>query len=214
MTGGCRISWPPCRPGSAPTRPIQSTSRRCAGKRVAVLGAGASAFDNAAMALEAGPPRSICSAAEPKPQVVQPYRWLTFAGFLRHVSELDDAWRWRFMSRILGLREGFPQATYDRCASHKTFRLHGPAHPGPRVRVVGNAVELQTPIGLHTAEFLISAHRYRNGFHPAAGVAAACRQHRPLGRSIHAPARGTRRPARPGFPIWQPIMRCCRGNPV
>ena len=41
----------------APVRPHRarrSTSRRCAGKRVAVLGAGASAFDNAATALEQG----------------------------------------------------------------------------------------------------------------------------------------------------------------
>jgi len=37
------------------------------GRVVAVLGAGASAFDNAAMALEAGPPRCICSAAAPIP---------------------------------------------------------------------------------------------------------------------------------------------------
>ena len=126
------------------------------GKRVAVLGAGASAFDNAAMALETGATSVDLFCRRTKPQVVQPYRWLTFAGFLRHVSELDDAWRWRFMSRILGLREGFPQATYDRCASHKTFRLWTGA-PWTAVRVVGNAVELQTPIGLHTAEFLISA---------------------------------------------------------
>ena len=46
--------------------------------------------------------------------MVQPFRWLTFAGFLRHLSDLDDVWRWRFMSRILGMREGFPQPTYDR----------------------------------------------------------------------------------------------------
>ena len=33
-------------------------------------------------------------------QLVQPYRWLTFRGFMRHFSELDDAWRWRFMRAI------------------------------------------------------------------------------------------------------------------
>jgi cation diffusion facilitator CzcD-associated flavoprotein CzcO len=63
------------------------------GKRVAVVGAGASAFDNAAMALEAGAAvvHLLCRRAEI--QLVQPYRWLTFRGFLRHFSELDDAWR-------------------------------------------------------------------------------------------------------------------------
>jgi FAD-dependent urate hydroxylase len=51
------------------------------GKRVAVIGAGASAFDNAAMALEAGAAtvHLLCRRAEM--QLVQPYRWLTFRGF-------------------------------------------------------------------------------------------------------------------------------------
>ena len=79
------------------------------------------------------PQRSICYCRRPQPQTIQPYRWLTFAGFLRHLSDLDDAWRWRFMSRILGMREGFPQATYDRCAQAREFPpacpgSHGPAH--------------------------------------------------------------------------------------
>jgi cation diffusion facilitator CzcD-associated flavoprotein CzcO len=126
------------------------------GRRVAVLGAGASAFDNAAMALEAGAAEVGLFCRRPEPQVVQPYRWLTFAGFLRHLSELDDAWRWRFMSRILGMREGFPQETYDRCARHAAFRLHTGA-PWTAARLVGAEVEVDTPRGPHRADFLICA---------------------------------------------------------
>ena len=126
------------------------------GRRVAVLGAGASAFDNAAMALESGAREVVLFCRRPEPQVVQPYRWLTFAGFLRHVSVLDDAWRWRFMSRILGMREGFPQQTYDRCARHPAFQLlAGAAWTG--ARVVGAAVEIDTAPGAWTADFLICA---------------------------------------------------------
>ncbi len=125
-------------------------------RRVAVLGAGASAFDNAAMALEAGAREVVLFCRRAEPQVVQPYRWLTFAGFLRHVSELDDAWRWRFMSYILGLREGFPQETYDRCAVHDAFRLRT-AVPWTSARQVGGAVTVETPLGSHTADFLICA---------------------------------------------------------
>ena len=94
----------------------------------------------------------FCRRAEP--QVVQPYRWLTFAGFLRHLSDLDDAWRWRFMAHILGLREGFPQPTYDRCARFANFRLLAGA-PWTAARVVDGAVELQTPLGMFSADFLI-----------------------------------------------------------
>lgn len=126
-----------------------------AGKVVAVIGAGASAFDNAATALEAGAcVHLLCRRAEP--QVVQPYRWLTFAGFLRHLSDLDDAWRWRFMRAILAMREGFPQATWDRCARHPGFALHEAA-PVLAARMSGDRVELTLPSGVLPADFVISA---------------------------------------------------------
>ncbi len=124
------------------------------GRRVAVLGAGASAFDNAAMALEAGAVSVDVFCRRPEPQVVQPFRWLTFAGFLRHVSDLEDPWRWRFMRHILSMREGFPQSTYDRCAHHPTFRLRTGA-PWRGAEIVADAVRISTPIGPHTADFLI-----------------------------------------------------------
>jgi cation diffusion facilitator CzcD-associated flavoprotein CzcO len=156
---GAGLWWMPSFVSALPVRfrahaadPIDFGALR--GRRVAVLGAGASAFDNAAMALEAGAAEVVVFCRRAVVQVVQPYRWLTFAGFLRHVSELDDAWRWRFMSRILGMREGFPQATFDRCACHAAFRLCVGA-PWMGARVVGNAVEIETPVGPHFADFLI-----------------------------------------------------------
>jgi cation diffusion facilitator CzcD-associated flavoprotein CzcO len=124
------------------------------GRRVAVIGAGASAFDNAATALEAGAAEVhlLCRRAEI--QLIQPYRWLTFRGFLRHLSDLDDPWRWRFMRKILEMREGFPQATYDRCARHANFRLHEGA-PVQSARQTDGSIELQTPHGTVSADFVI-----------------------------------------------------------
>jgi cation diffusion facilitator CzcD-associated flavoprotein CzcO len=124
------------------------------GKRVAVIGAGASAFDNAATALEAGAAEVHLLCRRAQIQVIQPYRWLTFRGFLRHLSDLDDAWRWRFMRTILEMREGFPQATYDRCDRHANFVLHEGA-PVEAARETGKAVELQTPRGAIAADFVI-----------------------------------------------------------
>jgi FAD-dependent urate hydroxylase len=124
------------------------------GRKVAVLGAGASALDNAAVALEHGASEVHLFCRRMAPQLVQPYRWLTFAGFLRHLSDLDDAWRWRFMSTILGLREGFPQETWDRCARHANFELHTGA-PWLGAHATGDGVELQTPKGPFRAGFLI-----------------------------------------------------------
>ncbi|MBY0610884.1 MAG: NAD(P)/FAD-dependent oxidoreductase [Beijerinckiaceae bacterium] len=127
---------------------------RLKGTTVAVLGAGASAFDNAATALEAGASEVHLFCRRATPQTIQPYRWLTFAGFLRHFSELDDAWRWRFMSQILGLREGFPQETYDRCRRHANFILHeGEAWTG--ASETGGRARLTTTKGSFEADFLI-----------------------------------------------------------
>jgi FAD-dependent urate hydroxylase len=124
------------------------------GQNVAVIGAGATAFDNAATALEAGAAEVhlLCRRAEI--QLIQPYVWLTFRGFLRHFSDLDDAWRWRFMRAILDLREGFPQATYDRCARFANFHLHE-GSPVETAKEIGNEVELQTPRGIVCANFVI-----------------------------------------------------------
>jgi cation diffusion facilitator CzcD-associated flavoprotein CzcO len=132
--------------------PIDFESLR--GREVAVIGAGASAFDNAAAALEAGAAAVHLFCRRADIQVIQPYRWLTFRGFLRHFCDLDDAWRWRFMRAILEMREGFPQATYDRCACHKNFHLHEGA-PIEAARAAGRGVELQTPKGVFSTDFVI-----------------------------------------------------------
>lgn len=126
------------------------------GKVVAVVGAGASAFDNAATALEAGAAAVHLLCRRAAPQVVQPYRWLTFAGFLRHLSDLDDPWRWRFMRAVLAMREGFPQATWDRCARHTAFTLHAGA-PVLAARMAGGRAELTLPSGVLAADLVISA---------------------------------------------------------
>jgi cation diffusion facilitator CzcD-associated flavoprotein CzcO len=125
-----------------------------AGQTVAVIGAGATAFDNAAMALEAGATEVhlLCRRAEI--QVIQPYRWLTFRGFLRHFCDLDDEWRWRFMRTILELREGFPQATYDRCGRFSNFHLHE-GSPVMAARESRDGIELQTPRGALSVHFVI-----------------------------------------------------------
>ena len=126
------------------------------GKEVAVVGAGASAFDNAATALEAGAARVHLLCRRARPQVVQPYRWLTFRGFLRHLADLDDVWRWRFMRTIMTLREGFTQPTFDRCRRHAAFALHV-ASPVTEARTLGARVRLTTVRQTLDVDFVIAA---------------------------------------------------------
>ncbi len=124
------------------------------GKVVAVLGAGASAFDNAATALEAGAAEVHVFCRRAEPMIIQPYRWLTFAGFMRHIHEMPDEWRWRFMSYILGLREGFPQDTYTRVLAFPNFTMHV-GRPWTGARVDGGRAVLETARGDFAADYAI-----------------------------------------------------------
>src|SRR5262249_8760862 len=95
------------------------------GKRVGVLGVGASAFDNAAAALEADAKRvDLCFRRLNMPRV-NPLLWAHFPGMLGHFPELTDLDRWRFTRRML---EEFPQPppqdAYWRCRKFENFMWH------------------------------------------------------------------------------------------
>ncbi len=93
------------------------------GKRVAVLGAGASAFDTAAALLEAGAAQVVQFMRRPDIPNVNPARWMEKSGFLRHFGDMDDLNRWRWM-RILFLRSGPPtQDGINRCARFRNYQL-------------------------------------------------------------------------------------------
>jgi cation diffusion facilitator CzcD-associated flavoprotein CzcO len=126
---------------------------RLEGKTVAVLGAGASAMDNAAVALEHGADvRLFCRRAEP--MVIQRYRWLTFAGFLRHLGDMPDEWRWRFMRVILTEREGFPGDTYKRVTAFPNFRIEV-GRPWTGASMENGRIRLETSRGPFHADFAI-----------------------------------------------------------
>ena len=90
------------------------------GKCVAVLGAGASAFDNAATALEQGAREVHLLFRRAELVSVNPYRWAEFVGFLKHFGDLPDAQKWRFVSQIMRMGQLPPRDTFQR-VSHYTF---------------------------------------------------------------------------------------------
>lgn len=92
------------------------------GKRVGVLGAGASAFDNAACALEAGAQVELFARRPILPQVNKS-KWTAFAGFFRGYESLDDARKWRFYTYIFDEQVPPPWETVRRCDAHATFQV-------------------------------------------------------------------------------------------
>ncbi|SDZ99814.1 NAD(P)-binding domain-containing protein [Rubrimonas cliftonensis] len=125
------------------------------GRRIAVLGAGASAFDNAAAALEAGAAEVHVFFRRPELQRVQPYKQISYAGFLRHMGDLDDALRWRFMRHLLTLREAFPAETHARVAGRANATLHpGAGWTGARPDECGG-LRIETAQGPFDCDFAI-----------------------------------------------------------
>jgi len=133
------------------------------GKTVAVLGVGASAMDNAATALEHGAEVHLfCRRAAPG--TVQQYRWLTFAGFLRHMGDMPDEWRWRIMGHIMRAREGFPADTYKRVLAFPDFKMHV-SRSWTGARLEDGRVRIETVRGPFTADFLICGTGVRQNVH-------------------------------------------------
>jgi cation diffusion facilitator CzcD-associated flavoprotein CzcO len=126
-----------------------------AGKTVAVIGAGASAFDNAAMALESGAASVELSARRKALPTVNPNRWMEFAGFLRHFGDLDDARKWRFMKLIFDMNQPPPQETFDRCTRYQSFSIRLGC-PLERVGFENEKILLTTSRGTKAFDFLIA----------------------------------------------------------
>ncbi|WP_295626512.1 FAD-dependent oxidoreductase [uncultured Corynebacterium sp.] len=93
------------------------------GKRVAVLGGGASGFDNAACALEAGAAHVTVHMRRDAVPDANPLRWMEFPGMQDHFPGLTDVEKWEFGQFNGGLPQPPTQASIWRCMGLDGFRL-------------------------------------------------------------------------------------------
>jgi cation diffusion facilitator CzcD-associated flavoprotein CzcO len=91
--------------------------------RVAVLGASASAIDNAATALEAGAAEVTLFVRRSHFPQVNKSKWAAFPGFLRGYAALDDARRWAFTTFMMGEGTPPPHESVLRCTRHPGFSV-------------------------------------------------------------------------------------------
>ena len=123
-------------------------------KRVAVLGAGASAFDNAAEALEAGAEQVVLFARRPHLPQVNKSKWASFPGFLHGYAALDDLRRWRFYTYIFSEQVPPPYESVLRCEKHAGFSIRFgegwrdivPGREGVEIRTTTNAYSFDKAI--------------------------------------------------------------------
>ncbi len=126
------------------------------GKRIAVLGAGASGFDNAATALELGAAEVHLFFRRPQLVNVNAYRWAEFVGFLKHHADLPDAEKWRFILQILRMGQLPPKDTLARAREHAGFHLHA-GSSWKSVRAQGDTVLIETESDRFEVDFVIVA---------------------------------------------------------
>ena len=125
-----------------------------AGKRVAVVGAGASAMDNAAEALEHGAAEMRMLIRRARMPRINKLMGIGSPGFTLGFPDLDDAWRWRFMHYAGAEQTPAPRNSTLRVTRHANAHLHfGCAVQA--VRTEGRTLRIETARRPFAADFLI-----------------------------------------------------------
>lgn len=126
------------------------------GKRVAILGANASALDNAGTALEAGAAAAVMFCRRPALPQVNKSRWMVFPGFQHGFPAMDDAARWEFMSHVASVQMPPPHESVLRCTRHAGFDLRF-AEPWTDVIPDGDEIDIVTAKGRYRFDAVIFA---------------------------------------------------------
>jgi cation diffusion facilitator CzcD-associated flavoprotein CzcO len=128
------------------------------GKRVAVIGAGASAMDNAATALEAG-----CATLEMfvrRTALPAVDIHTGFAGMVHGYGALDANWKWRLSHLQAVVQNPPPRESVMRVSRHPNAHLHL-ASPILSAEANGQGLALGTPHGVMQVDFLILGTGFR-----------------------------------------------------
>lgn len=124
-----------------------------AGQRVAVLGGGASAYDNAIKAAEAGASVDIHHRMNPV-ITLNTVTWAEFNGFLAHYPDLSPLEKWEYCLAIMRLKGGPPIATIARAGQLPNLRVHA-GQNWMGVRQDGDAVAIEATDGPLVADHVI-----------------------------------------------------------
>jgi cation diffusion facilitator CzcD-associated flavoprotein CzcO len=129
---------------------------RLAGRRIGLLGHGASAFDNACALLQEGAASVDLCFRRAQIPLVNPHRAVEFAGFLEHFHDLPDAIRWQVGRYFEVYAEPPTQNSFDRAHAFGNFRMHS-GSPWTSVRMDGEEVRVTTPRGDFVFDHLVCA---------------------------------------------------------
>jgi cation diffusion facilitator CzcD-associated flavoprotein CzcO len=134
--------------GLPPERRVHSNTvidfARYRGKRVGILGHGASAFDAAIAAIRQGAlSADICFRREMIP-TVNPYRGVEYVGFLKDFSEMDDAIRWS-LNYFFDVHDQPPaKGSFELAQTFSNFAMHS-GSPWLEAGMEGDDIRIRTP---------------------------------------------------------------------
>jgi cation diffusion facilitator CzcD-associated flavoprotein CzcO len=124
------------------------------GKRIAVLGGGASAFDNANYALTQGVAAAEVFMRRKELPRINPIRFMERVGFTARYPALDDATKYAAMDAFLGHNQPPTNDTFERAAAWPGFALHLGA-PWLDVAEHEGIVRVTSPHGHHDYDFVV-----------------------------------------------------------
>ncbi|TAX54545.1 NAD(P)-binding domain-containing protein [Rhizobium leguminosarum] len=124
------------------------------GKRVGVVGAGASAMDNAATALEAGAARLDLFVRRTDLPRINKFTGIGSQGVVHGFAGLPDDWKWRFLDYAMRAQTPPPRPSVLRVCAFPQAHLHLKS-PIDRLQQQGDHIVVTTPKGSYPVDFLI-----------------------------------------------------------
>ncbi|WP_223066108.1 NAD(P)-binding domain-containing protein [Paenibacillus caui] len=124
------------------------------GKKVAVLGGGASAFDNANFALSEGVAEVHVFVRRKELPRINPIRQMEVSGLIERFPALPGADKYAAISHFFKFNQPPTNDTFGRAASWSGFNLHL-GSPWLDVEATGEGAVVTTPQGKFTFDFLI-----------------------------------------------------------
>lgn len=160
--GGSNL--PPEADHLAPARRAHSSDdidfESLAGKRVAVIGAGASAFDNAAVALEGGAAEVRVLCRRPDIPRINKLTGIGSPGIVHGWYFLPDAWKWRCLHYNDTCQTPPPGTSIRRVTDFTNGHVHTGC-PILSMTEAGGEVTIETPRGTYVCDYVIFGTGFR-----------------------------------------------------
>jgi cation diffusion facilitator CzcD-associated flavoprotein CzcO len=133
------------------------------GKRVAVIGAGASSMDNAATALEAGAGSVDLLIRRKEMPRINKMTGIGSQGVVHGMHQLPDAWKWRFVEYTASTQTPPPRSSTLRVSRHPNARFFLDCGIIAATEDAGDLL-IETTQGPMRYDFLIAATGFANDF--------------------------------------------------